>query len=217
MTRSAEQTTRWVAGNISKMHEVKEAEVISPHTIQITRKKYEPFVAAIISVPIVTPEILQPLLSADSKIEIVANVPKESLWTGNAIEAIASQSVAFGGISDLMSAVSRKNIREYIRREYEFVERGLKQHHRVSELKREFDRVYVVLRPGFPPLRFVMLNEYELTADHVRTAKSQYGIFDTVLLNDPNGKPTSSALQVAENMGIEILKWREFLGRLNRP
>jgi hypothetical protein len=62
-----------------------------------------------------------------------------------------------------------------------------------------------------------MLNEYELTADHVRTAKSQYGIFDTVLLNDPNGKPTSSALQVAENMGIEILKWREFLGRLNRP
>jgi hypothetical protein len=201
------------------MSEVREAAVIGPNTLRITRKKYGPFVAGIISVPIVTAESLQPLLDADSEIEIVVNVPKESLWTGTAIAAAAAQGVAFGGISDLMSAVSRnaENVREYTRREYEFVERGLNQHDRVSELEREFDRVYLVHRYHLPPLRFVMLNEYELTADHVRTAQSRYGTFDAVLVNNPNGNPTSGALEVAEDMGIGIFKWREFLGRLNRP
>jgi hypothetical protein len=174
MMSSAEQTTRWVAGNISKMPEVQESAVIGPNTLQITRKKYDPFVAGIISVPIVTAEIVQPLLDANSRIEIVANVPKESVWTGTAIAAAAAQGVAFGGISDLMSAISRiESVREYIRREYEFVERGLHEHDRVSELEREFDRVYVVHRHRLPPLRFVTLNEYELTGDHVRTARSR--------------------------------------------
>jgi hypothetical protein len=201
------------------MSEVHEAAVIGPNTLRISRKKRGPFVAGIISVPIVTAESLQPLLDADSEIEIVVNVPKESLWTGTAIAAAAARGVAFGGISDLMSAVSRnvENVREYTRREYEFVERGLNQHDRVSELEREFDRVYLVHRYRLPPLRFVMLNEYELTADHVRTARSRYGAFDAVLINNPNGNPTSGALEVAEDMGIEIFKWREFLGRLNRP
>lgn len=216
MTISEEQTVNWVATKISKMPEVERAEAISPNTIQIIRKKYPPFIAGIVSVSAVTPEILQSLLSANSNVEIVANVPKESLWTGSAIAAAAAQKVAFGGISDLMSAISRENVREYIRREYEFVERGLNQHNRVSELRREFDRVYLVLRHGLSPVRFVMLNEYELTGDHVRTARSRYGAFDVVLLNNPNGKPTSVALEVAENMGIEIFKWAEFYGRLNR-
>jgi hypothetical protein len=118
-----------------------------------------------------------------------------------------------------MSAIARgeENVREYTRREYEFVERGLNQHDRVSGLEREFDRVYLVHRHHLPPVRFVMLNEYELTGDHVRTARSRYGAFDVVLINNPNGKPTSGALAVAEDMGIEIFKWRELLGRLNRP
>jgi hypothetical protein len=216
MPRSAEQTTSWVAEKISKMAEVHEARAIGPNTLQIIRKKYDPFVAAIIAVPIVTAEILQPLLGADSTIEIVVNVPKESLWTGSAITSAAARGVAFGGISDLMSAVSDENVREYTRREYAFVERGLRQHNRVLRLAREFDRVYLVHRNELPPLRFVMLNEYELTADHVRTARSRYGVFDVVLLNNPNGEPTTGALEVAKEMRVGIFKWAEFFGRLNR-
>lgn len=198
------------------MDEVREAEVIGPHTLRIIRKKYNPFVAAIIAAPVVTVEILLPVLDTDSTIEMAVNVPRESLWTGSAIESAAARGVAFGGIRDLMSAVSNEEVRSYIRREYEFVERGLSQHTRVSRLERIFDRVYLVHRDDLPPLRFVLLNEYELTSDHVRTARSRYGAFDAVLLNNPNGEPTSDALEVAKDMGIGIFKWREFLGRLNR-
>jgi hypothetical protein len=216
MERPAEQTTRWVAeNNLMKLDKVHEVTLTGPNTLRITREQYEPFVAAVISAPVVTAETLKRLSHADSAIEIVANVPKESFWTGTAIALVAAQGAAFGGISDLMSAVSRRDVRAYKRSEYIFVERGLDQHDRVSGFDREFDRVYLVHRYGLPPLRFVMLNEYELTGDHVRTARSRYGTFDAILINNPNGQPTSTARAVANDIGVDILKWRQFLGRLN--
>jgi hypothetical protein len=131
---------------------------------------------------------------------------------------VTARGVAFGGISDLMSAIARdvENVRSYTRREYEFVERGLMQHSRASGLERKFDRVYVIHRHDLAPLRFVMLNEYELTGDHLRTAWARDGAFDAVLINDPNGTATSGALEIAKDLKIRVFKWREFLGRLNR-
>lgn len=215
MARTAEQTTGWVADIISKLEQVDEAVVTGPHTLRITRHKHAPFVAGVISVSAVTPEIVKPVLVADISIEILVNVPKESMWTGAAIAEATSRGVAFGGISDLMSVVSKEDVRRYVRSEYSFVERGLEQHDRVSGFDREFDRVYLVYRHDLPPLRFVMLNEYELTGDHVRTARDRYGAFDIVLLNNPNGKATTGAQEVAKAMGIGIFKWGQFLGRLN--
>jgi hypothetical protein len=215
MARSGEQTTGWVAGNISKMPQVHEAAVIGPNSIRITRDDYEPFVAGIISTPLVTAGILQPLFDSDSTIEIAVNVPKESIWTGTAIALSVMHSAAFGGVSDLMSAISHENVREYVRPEYKFVERGLNQHNRVSGLERRFDRVYQIHRHELPSLCFVMLNEYELTADHVRTARCRYGAFDAILINNPNGRATGGALETAQGIGIGIFKWREFLSRLN--
>jgi hypothetical protein len=216
MAISAGQTTAWVAGNISKMNEVVDVSVISPKTIRVTRKNHTPFVAAIIAVDVVRSELVQQLLDDDPAIEIIANVPTGAVWTGTAIALASDRDVSFGGIADLMRAVSRENVRQYIRPEYEFVERGLGQHTRVANLERKFDRVYQVHRYELPSLTFVMLNEYELTADHVRTARAKYGPFDAVLINNPNGKPTAAAIEVAKDIGAGIFMWREFLGRLNR-
>jgi hypothetical protein len=136
---------------------------------------------------------VQPVLDSETPIEILINVPKESFWTGLAISATSARGVAFGGIGDLMSAVSKEDVGEYTRLEYDFVERGLRQHTRVLRLEREADRVYVVHRQSLAPVRFVMLNEHELTADHVRTARDRYGTLDAVLLNNPNGSWTTEA------------------------
>lgn len=217
MARAPEQTTAWVAQTIAEKSGVEDANVIGPHCLKITRQKFAPFVAGIISVDVVTREIVQPLLEEEPTVEILVNVPKESFWTGPAIAAAAARKVAFGGIGDLMSSISNEDVRQYTRSEYAFVERGLRQHTRVSQFDREADRLYLVYRTGLDPLRFVMLKEYELTADHVRTARDRYGAFDAILLNDPNGKPTNEALQVAKDIGTEIFKWGQFLGRLNKP
>lgn len=217
MARPPEQTTAWVAERIAEMAQVQQAEVVGRYALRVTREKYAPFTAGVISVPVVTPQIVQPVLDADPSIEILVNVPKEAFWTGPAITTAAARSVAFGGIGDLMSAISDEDVRSYIRSEFDFVERGLRQHSRVSRLEREADRVYLVYRHGLPPLRFVMLKEYELTSDHVRTACDRYGPFEAILINNPNGKPTTGAVDVANGMSVGIFMWGQFLGRLNSP
>lgn len=217
MARPPEQTTAWVAERIAEMAQVQQAQVVGRHVLRVTRDKYAPFAAGVISVPVVTPQIVQPVLDADPSIEILVNVPKEAFWTGPAIAAAAARNVAFGGVGDLMSAVSDEDVTRYIRSEFDFVERGLRQHSGVSRLEREADRVYLVRRHVLPPLRFVMLKEYELTSDHVRTARDRYGAFDAILINNPNGKPTTGAVEVAKSMSVGIFMWGQFLGRLNSP
>ena len=204
MARTPEQTTAWVAQTIGKMGDVQDVKVVDAHSIRVTRNKFDPFEAGIVSVSRVTPEIILPVIEANPSIEIIVNVPKESMWTGDAIAVAEIKGVAFGGIRDLMSAVSDEVVSQYTRSEYSFVERGLRQHTRVSDLERAADRVYIVYRHGLAPLRFVMLNEYELTGDHIRTARDRYGAFDEILLNNPNGKPTTGAREVAEGMGVGI-------------
>ena len=216
MSRPPEDTTSWVAHKLREVPYVERVTVLGPQTLRITRDEYDPFVAGIISTPRVTVDVLEPIIGDDRSIEMVANIPKNAVWTGEAIEFGLSCGFSFGGIGDLMRAVQCENVRAYVRPEFGFVERGLMQHNRVQSLKREFDRVYLVRRRSMPPVRFVMLNEYELTADHVRTARSRYGTFDVILLNNPNGRPTEQAGEVGDAMGVSILMWGQFLGRLNR-
>lgn len=79
-----------------------------------------------------------------------------------------------------------------------------------------YDRLYRISRNGLPDLTVVMPNEYELTADHLRTARDRYGQFSVAVITDPNGRATSSAEEAAHTMGVEILKWGTFFGRLNK-
>jgi hypothetical protein len=218
MPRPAKETTAWVATKIQDMSDVKDTEVTSDNTIRIFRKQQRTFDAGVIAIAKVTGSSVESLLDKYPSVEVVINIPKESIWTGEAIATVAERGVSFGGLRDLMSMINSQieEVGQYVRTEFAFVERGLNQHSRVESFERVFDRVYLVKRRALPPMRFVMLNEYELTGDHIRTAFDRYRTFDVVLLNNPNGKPTQSAFQVAEGMGVEILKWGEFLGRLNR-
>lgn len=83
-------------------------------------------------------------------------------------------------------------------------------------LERVHDRMYMVRRSGLNDVVVVLANAYELTADHVRTARDRYGQFTDILITNPNGEPTSSAIQAAKSMGSRVSKWGAFLGRLNR-
>jgi hypothetical protein len=109
-----------------------------------------------------------------------------------------------------------EDVRTFQPKETEFVERGLRQHDRILSFDRVHDRLYRVSRKGLPDLTVAMLNEYELTADHLRTARDRYGQFSVAVITDPNGRATSSAEEVAETLGVEILKWAPFFGRLNK-
>ncbi len=135
-------------------------------------------------------------------VEIIANVPKESYWTGEALTLAHDSYIATGYFGDLLRVINREHVRSFQQKETIFIERGLRQHDRVSSFERVHDRLYRISRNGFPDLKVAMLNEYELTADHLRTARDRYGQFSIAVITNPNGDSTTSAGEAAQTMGV---------------
>ncbi len=210
------ETTEWVAGNLRKAERVSKVEVLSDQVLRVSRSTYDPFVAGIVSAKCVEAVAVGTLVKSKLGVEIIANVPKESYWTGGALRLAHDNNIATGAYGDLLRVIGLQDVRAFQPKETEFVERGLRQHNRISSFERMHDRLYRVSRNGLPDLTVAMLNEYELTADHLRTARDRYGQFSVAVITDPNGKATSSADEAARTMGVEILKWGPFFGRLNK-
>lgn len=210
-------TGRWVAGKIRDLKEVSSVTLFSPQHIQLERKDYSPIVVGTTADKRLDAAILNPLISHTPVPDFVVNIPKESYIAGSALEIAAMRRIGIGGLGDLMRAVRLPDVGEYVNPEIEFLERGLTQHSRIERFNRKDDRSYFLIRKGLSSLRVVFLHEYELTADHLRTAVDRYGEFDIAVISNPNGNATSSASNVASSMSCRIYKWGVFLGALNRP
>jgi hypothetical protein len=210
------ETTEWVAGNLRKAEHVSKVEVVSDQVLRVSRSKYPPYVAGILAVTRVEADAVRPLVERALGLEIIANVPKESYWTGGALRLAHSNNIATGAYGDLLRVIDLQDVRSFQPKETEFVERGLRQHDCISSFERVFDRVYRISRNGLADLSVAMLNEYELTADHLRTARDRYGQFMLAVITNPNGRAATSAEEAAQAMGVEILKWGSFFRRLNR-
>ena len=184
--------------------------------ISIERKKYAPFSTAIISEQVVHPRAIQQIISLGVESHFIANIPKSGIWTGDAIFATNVQNLGWGGFGELMSAINNEEVTTFQKKEYSFVERGIRQHNRVCNYERIFDRVYCISRRNLPSISVAFIYEYEFTAEHVRTARDRYGEFSVIVKTNPNGTITQLANDVAKGLGIEIFAWGEFLSRLNR-
>lgn len=214
--RSPADTTNWVAENLRKAEHVTKVDVLDDRVLRVEREEHEPFVAGIISESAVTSDDIKGLISSKHDVEIIINVPKESFWYGSALDLAERNNVATGQYGDLLRAIGEDDVRALVAKDRIFVERSLRQHSRVSGLERSYDKVYVLSRHGLSNLTAAMINEYELTADHLRTAWDRYGKFDVAVCTNPNGTITSAARQAAKSMGIDVLKWGPFLGRINK-
>ncbi|MFG0245565.1 MAG: hypothetical protein ACF8MF_05875 [Phycisphaerales bacterium JB052] len=214
---SPAQTTRWVADNVSDHDDVLKIEVVSDQVIKVYRQKHDPFFAGIVSAKCVAKEVIEELVKSDFDIDIIVNIPKDAIWVGEAINFAEDNSIATGSYGDLLRVIHLDDVRSYLPRERKFIERGLRQHDRITRFVRLYDNVYKISRRGLPDLTVAMLYEYELTADALRTARDRYGAFSIAVITNPNGSATSSASDVAKNIGVSILKWGEFFGRLNKP
>jgi hypothetical protein len=209
------ETSEWVAGNLRRARHVSKVEVLSDQVLRISRSQFDPFVAGVVSVNRVQADTVRALVNSKLNVEIIANVPKESYWTGGALRLAHANNIATGAYGDLLRVIDLEEVRGFQPKETEFVERGLRQHDRISSFDRIHDRLYRISRDGLPDLTVAMLNEYELTSDHLRTARDRYGKFSVAVITNPNGRATSSAKDAAETMDVEILKWGPFYGRLN--
>lgn len=214
--RAPAETTKWVAANLVRIKEISDVEILSDQVIRVSRTKYAPFNAGIVAVPRVEADHINPIIKSEFSVEIIANVPKEAFWTGEALGLAECNGIATGTLGDLYRGANLESVRDFRSPETLFIERGLRQHNYVTTFYRVHDRLYQIFRKDLPDLTVVMLNEYELTADHLRTARERYGIFSAAVITNPNGGATMSAEEAAAAMDAEILDWRLFMRRLTR-
>ncbi len=113
-----------------------------------------------------------------------------------------------------MRAINNKNLIEYQNPETKFIMGGLSQHTNVQGVIRLDNRRYSVVKIGFEKDIVLALNDYDMTANAIREAKNKFVTFDVILASNPNARISSSAKDVASEIGVRILTWRQLLGRL---
>src|SRR5687767_12728323 len=107
------ETTEWVARNLRNSESVSNVEQLSDQALRISRSIHDPFVAGIVSATCVEADTVKSLVSSKLEVEIIANVPRESYWTGGALKLAKNKNIATGSYSDLLRVVNLPDVRAF--------------------------------------------------------------------------------------------------------
>jgi hypothetical protein len=160
-------TGLWLARKLEKHDEVRKVSMLSDQHLKISRKKYRVVIVGATSATRLGVDEFRQVADANS-VSFVVNISKESWVPGETLALAEQRDIAIGGLGDIQRALKLPNVASYTNPEITFIERGLRQHSRVKSFQRLDDRRYRIVRHALDDVLVVFLNEYELTADHVR-------------------------------------------------
>ncbi|MFZ4215539.1 hypothetical protein ACOZB2_29655 [Pantoea endophytica] len=160
---------------------------------------------------------LRELKCLDSqKIDFLLNINKDCLIYGDVYHFGDNNGFSIGNFGDLYRILNKGTASLYIDPESYFVVRGLKQHSNVESLTRINNRVYLINRVHYAPVRVLVLNDYDLTAESIRYSIEKFGECDAILTSNPNCRRSGNSVIAAESAGKSIYSWGEFLRVLNK-
>jgi hypothetical protein len=185
---------------------VTNVERISRGLVRIERKEMPPVIVGILSANPVSSADLQSPLATQPRPDFILNIANNAAWTGESITELRDEGIAFGKMYDLYRGLNTEaDLSAYRNPEFEFVERLLEQHRNVISLTRIPDRVYRVHRVRGDDVIIALSQDYEMTADAVRTAFEQYKPFDVLFKTNPYGRISNQGRTVAKSLGIQVL------------
>jgi hypothetical protein len=203
----------WCQEKVSSNDNVESIEIIDDNHVEIRCQNSEVYNVAVISESYITMDLIEKVIKDNT--QFLFNIKKEPLIEGEVLAYAEVKRFGIGGFGDIMRAINNENLTEYQNPETKFIMEGLKQHTNVYSIIRLDYRRYKVIKIGFKEDTILALNNYDLTAEKVREAKSKYRTFDVILASNPNARISSIANDVAKELGLKILTWRQLLGRLN--
>lgn len=205
----------WACDKLISHDQILKVEHVEDHLVQMNVKDYaQDVLVAIMSERKVTLANI-PNVCRSSRIDFLLNIPKNAYFDGDLLSFAENTPFGVGGLGDLYTAVNEKEFLCYLPKEVRFILRGLRQHTAVSSVSRDNNRLYIIGRFGKNPFRVLALNEYDLTADAIRSGIDLYGHCDFVLASNPNCRLSSAAQEAARSAGTGVLKWRQLLGVIN--
>ncbi len=213
--RSDAWSGRWCVDKLQEIGAISQIDVVHPNFLTVIHRDVGNIKLATMSVGRIDENELNGLLNG-SDVDFVLNVSKEPYITQGALQLAAQGRFAIGGLGDAMRALRNGDTATYLNPEISFILQGLRQHSRVSSVARLDNRRFEIKRHGLESVKLIALDEYELTAEAVRNAIDSFPEFDAILKSNPNGGIADSSVSAASSAGIEIFKWGELLGALNR-
>lgn len=198
--------SKWLVGVLPQHWEVIRAERIGCGLVLVERKNRPSAIIGIVSCDPVRRTDLEPLLAAQPRPDFILNMPNNASWSGEAITKLENEEIAFGKMYDLYRGLNTEdNLSDYKNPEFYFVERIFKQHQNVVKFERQSDRVYRIIRHEGKDLIIALSQDYEVTADVVRTIHSRHEPFDIILKSNPYGRISSQGRDIANTLGIEVI------------
>ncbi|NER02826.1 MAG: hypothetical protein F6K17_09440 [Okeania sp. SIO3C4] len=215
MTRHDSWTANWVCDKLIADENIIKASPVNSNLLLLCAKEIDyPVKVASISVNTINSDEIQEVYQ-DRDIEFIMNIKKDVLITKDALEFSESISVGLGGLGDLYVAVNERNFREYLPKETRFILRGLRQHTNVEDVERMNNRKYKISRCTGSDLVILALNDYDLSADSVRSGLDKFGECDIILTSNPNCIPSIESKDAAKHCGVKLFGWGGLLGAIN--
>lgn len=202
--------------NIRKSHGAESALQISDEAIKITLPNRPEAIAVISAGQLITTEIATQYHTMYPEMDFLCGYRKECAWEGGAITYVESKSIGWGSAGTLGSAIYAGNIKTAAHKEYFFSYRLIRQMGSISNLYREFDRVFTMTLANGHTVRVGMISEYEPTADAIRSFWDRFGPINIAWNINPNGNPTPNAIEAGRSLGCEVVKWEQLREMLKR-
>ncbi|WP_157834566.1 hypothetical protein [Oceanospirillum beijerinckii] len=204
----------WCIDKISGHGKVESISKIDSTTLELTHQNTNTYAVSVFSCERMN---LKSISDIDiQKVDFILNIKKDAYISGKLMQLMESADFSIGGLGDLYSALGSGNLSNYISKEMQFVIRGLSQHNKVKRIYRLDNRRFEIERKLLPDVTILVLNDYDLTAESVRSGIDKYGDFDSILTSNPNCRRSSNAEKAAENSGRKIMSWGELMGNLNK-
>ena len=210
-------TAEWCCTKLIAHTNITSAKPVGTNEIELILKeeREEPVRVATMSRQLVTGSELDRVYTS-TEIEFIMNLPKAALFQRDALEMSELMGFGLGGLGDLYVAAAEGEFSSYLPKEFRFILRALRQHSSVTKVTRLNNRMLFVERFGGEGQRVLALNEYDLTADAVRSGIEKFGTPDVILTSNPNCRPSSEAVAAADSSGIAVFAIGELMSMLRK-
>lgn len=190
------------------------AEHVNGELIRIVARDQPDVLAVISAADEIDAAMAASYLESYPDADFLCGYRKSCVWHGEAIRYLEGAGVGWGSAGTMTSAALDGAANTASHKTYLFADRLLRQHGRVQEVYREYDRIHRITLVSGTVLRIGMIADYEPTADAVRSLWDDFGPVDIVWNINPNGRPSPEANEAGIALGCEVMKWEALRERL---
>ncbi|MFA0570679.1 hypothetical protein [Vibrio gallaecicus] len=205
---------KYALNNMNEASDRIKAEYVEGDLIRIEAKEQPDVLALISDTYTMNKTLVEKYVKESPSIDFLCGYRKDCVWEGEAIYFLEQNKIGWGNYGTLYSAALEGNANFAEHKVFFFAARLIHQYGIVKNAEREFDRVFRVTLKNGRGIRIGLIPDYEPTADNVRSLWDKFGPLDIAWNFNPNGKPTSAAKAVGEELGCKVLMTGDIKGYL---